>query len=128
MQALKDEYTNLHENYSGLPIADTNPFDTELVSKVIADLKNGRAADIAGLTSEHLQFSHPVLPVVFPKLFNIIFQRQCVPYGFKFSYIVPIPKVKNCRSKAKTCSDFRAIAISPILSKSIVCLTDLVIC
>ena len=64
MQALKDEYSNVRENYYGLPISDINPFDTEFVSKVIADLKNGRAADIAGLTSEHLQFNHPLLPVV----------------------------------------------------------------
>ena len=105
MQALKDEYSNLRENYYGLPISDINPFDTELVSKVIADLKNGRAADIAGLTSAHLQFSYPVLPMVLSKLFNIIFQCHCVPSGFKSSYIVPVPKVF-----------------------SIVCLTDLVLC
>ena len=117
MQALKDEYSNVRENYYGLPISDINPFDTEFVSKVIADLKNGRAADIAGLTSAHLQFSHPILPMVLSKLFNSIFQRHCVPSGFKSSYIVPVPKVKDCRSKAMTCSDFTAIAISPILFK-----------
>jgi len=39
------------------------------------------------------------------------------PAGFKYSYIVPVPKVKDCRNKAMTCNDFRAIAISPILCK-----------
>jgi len=62
-------------------------------------------------------FSHPVLPVILSKLFNVIFQCQHVPAGFKYSYIVPVPKAKDCRNKAMTCNDFRAIAISPILCK-----------
>ena len=41
----------------------------------------------------------------------------CVPSGFKDSYIVPIPKAKNTRTKALTCDDFRGIAISSVLSK-----------
>ena len=36
--------------------------------------------------------------------------------GFKHSYIVPIPKLRDSRMKAVTCDDFRSIAISPILS------------
>jgi len=117
MQALKDEYSKLNENYFGLPPSTTNPFDTELVSKIIFDLKNGKAADVIGLTSEHLLFSHPVLPVILSKLFNVKFQCQHVQIGFKYSYIVRVPKIKDCRNKAMTCSDFRAIAISPILCK-----------
>ena len=117
MQALQNEYSKLNENYFGLPVSENIVFDTELVSKVIADLKTGKAADIAGLTSEHLLFSHPVLPVILSKLFNVIFQCQHVPAGFKYSYIVPVPKVKDCRNKAMTCNDFRAITISPILCK-----------
>jgi len=40
-----------------------------------------------------------------------------VPNGFNHSYIVPIKKVKDTRTKALTCNDFRSIAISPIISK-----------
>ena len=40
-----------------------------------------------------------------------------VPSGFKESYLVPIPKVKDTRTKAFTCDDFRGIAISPVISK-----------
>ena len=44
---------------------------------------------------------------------------------FKVSYLgigtgnlpVPIPKLKDFRSKALKCDDFRGIAISPLLSK-----------
>ena len=73
VQALKDEYSKLNENYFGLPSSTTNPFDTKLVSKIIIDLKNGKAADVVGLTSEHLLLSHPVLRVILSKLFNVIF-------------------------------------------------------
>jgi len=84
IQALQDEYCKLNENYFGLPVSENVVFDTELVSKVIADLKTGKAA---GLTS--------ILPVILSKLFNVIFQCQNVPVGFKYSYIVPVPKVKD---------------------------------
>jgi len=53
----------LSENHSGLPDTENIMFETELVSKVIADLKTCKAADIAGFTSEHLLFSHPVITV-----------------------------------------------------------------
>jgi len=39
-----------------------------------------------------------------------------VPIGFGLNYTVPIPKVKDCRSKALTCDEFRGIAISSIMS------------
>jgi len=116
-QILNDEYSKLSENYFGISLPETNPFDTELVSKIIADLKSKKAPDIAGLTSEHLIYSQPVLPVILSKLFNGIFRCQHVPDGFKYSYIVPVPKLKDCRTKAVTCNDFRAIAIIPVLCK-----------
>ena len=40
-----------------------------------------------------------------------------IPTGFRYSYIVPIPKPKESYSKSLTCEDFRGIAVSPILSK-----------
>ena len=62
-----------------------------------------------------LSNSHPSICVVLCKLFNLIMQHRYVLSGFRNSYIVPIPKIKDCRSKAITC--FRGIAISPITSK-----------
>lgn len=89
--------------------------DTELVSKVVFDLHQGKAPGIVGLT--HLQYSHPSILVLLSKLFQLIILSGCVPNGFNHSYIVPIPKVKDTRTKALTCNDFRGIAISPIISK-----------
>ena len=40
-----------------------------------------------------------------------------VPDGFCYSYIVPLPKPKECFGKSLLCDDFRGIAISSVLSK-----------
>jgi len=77
----------------------------------------GKAPDIVGLTTEHLQYSHPSAVVILSKLFQLIMLCGRVPSGFKESYLVPIPKVKDTRTKAFTCDDFRGIAISPVISK-----------
>jgi len=39
------------------------------------------------------------------------------PQGFRYNYIVTIPKPKKCYSKPLICDDFRGVAISPIISK-----------
>ena len=107
---LKDEYMRLRENYVGLPSSDHITFDTELVSKVVLNLHRGKAIDIDGLTSEHILFSHPVLPLILSHFFNLILRSRHVLIGFKRSYILPIPKPKDTRSKAMSCNDFRATA------------------
>ena len=100
-------------------LSASHVFDTELVSKVVSELHLGKAPDIVGLTGEHLQFCHPSVLVLLTKLFQLLMLSDCVPSGFKHrpSYIVPIPKVKDTRTKALTLNDFRGIAISPIISK-----------
>jgi len=117
-KSLKDEYNCLRMNYYGVPcsIYDLN-FDVDLISHVILDLKRGKAADIYSLTAEHLLYSHPILSLILTKLFRLIVLCRYIPTGFKHSYIVPIPKLRDSRMKAVTCDDFRGIAISPILSK-----------
>jgi hypothetical protein len=69
------------------------------------------------ITSEHLQNCHPITSTLLAKLFNLMMRYHYVPRGFGLSYTVLIPKVKDCRSKAMICDDFRGIAISSILSK-----------
>lgn len=87
------------------------------MSKIICNLKLGKAADIDGLTGEHLLHSHPILQVIISRLFKLILSTQYIPCGFKRSYIVPLPKLKDTRTKAMTCDDVRGIAITPILCK-----------
>ena len=87
-------------------------------SHIIAKFKRGKAVDIDGLCAEHIQFCHPSVSVILSKLFTIMLLCSYVPQGFRYNYIVPIPKIKDSYSKAMTCDDFRGIAISPILSKT----------
>jgi len=98
-------------------VSDVDTIDTELVSHVIADLKRGKAAGIDGLSAEHFLFCHPALSVVLAKLFQLMMICSYVPDGFRYSYIVPLPKPTECFSKSLQCDDFRGIAISSILSK-----------
>jgi len=92
-------------------------FDTELVRKVLTKFKHGKAADMFGLSAEHLIFSHPALSVVLARLFSLILLSGYVPRGFKISYTVSIPKTKEFMSKSLSYDDFRGIVISPIISK-----------
>ena len=115
--SLQLEFETMRENYFGFPLPNDYALDTESVSKTISQLKCGRAADISGLTAEHLMRAHPVLPVLLSKLFHLIILCKYVPSGFVRSYLVPIPKFNGVHSKALTCEDFRGIAISPVVSK-----------
>ena len=93
--ALKLSFMGARDSYHGLPISDYYKFDTELVSSIINDLKLGKALDNDGLSAEHLQFCQPVLSVILAKLFNLLISCSYVPDGFRYSYIVPIPKMKD---------------------------------
>jgi len=117
MTELHDEYNRLRDQYYWLPLNDDINFDTELVSRVILELERGKATDIVGLSAENLLFCHSVLSVVLSKYFQLILLSSYVPAGFKCSYMVPIPKIKDCNTKSMSYDDFRGIAISPILSK-----------
>ena len=63
-------------------------FTTELLAKVISELKIGRAPDIDGFMGEHLIKAHPILPVIISKLFRLIVLSRHIPTGFGYSYIV----------------------------------------
>ena len=116
--SLREEYEQLRGSYYGHPIVDDDDiFGTEMICRIISNLKRGKAPGIDGLSVEHLSYSHPAVPVVISKLFKLIFACGYVPSGFKQSYIVPIPKIRDCRTKAMTYDDFRGIAISPVISK-----------
>ena len=84
---------------------------------VMFELKLGKAPDANGLTAENLIRAHPILPVIFSKLFQLVLLRKQVLVGFGHSYIVPVPKSTMCSTKDMTCEDFRGIAISPIISQ-----------
>ena len=115
---LKSNYDSMRDNYHGQPFLEHYLFDTELVEEVITSMKQGKAPDLDGLTSEHLQYSHVLLQIVLSKLFTLMMANGCVPRKCGHSYTVPIPKSScNVYSKSVTVDDFRGISISPVISK-----------
>ena len=114
--ALAREYDVMREGYCGLPMPESCNFDVELVSKVVLDLKCGKAPGIDGLSAEHILYAHPTVVIVLSKLFALIAEYCFVPDGFRYNYIVPLPKTTG-QSKKLTCNDFRGIAIAPVISK-----------
>ena len=78
---LKEEYTDVRQTYIGETYLVDYYFDVELVDKIISSLKKGKTAGLDGLTAEHLQFCHPVLPLILVKnclTFNVLCLRSCV--------------------------------------------------
>ena len=114
---LELEYAKMRQSYNGFLVPGDKVIDTELVSKVVMDLKRGKAPGLDGLAVEHITFAHPAVVLLLVKLFQLIVEQHYVPRGFCCNYIVPLPKCNDARSKALTCDDFRGIAISSIFSK-----------
>jgi len=79
---LKHEYEKLRPDYKGESLAETGHFDAELVENVILKTKRGKAAGLDGVTTEHLQYCHAILPCVLSKLFNLMIRVGHVPAGF----------------------------------------------
>jgi len=49
-----------------------NSFDADVVKSIINEMKRGKAAGLDGLSVEHFKISHPILPCILAKLFNLI--------------------------------------------------------
>ena len=83
---------------AGKPLDHSLQFDAELVEGVIARMNRGKAAGLDGVTAEHLQYCHSLLPCVLAKLFNLMIAIGHVPARFGHSYMVPLLKsgVKLC--------------------------------
>jgi hypothetical protein len=114
---LKSEYLRARYCYSGLPMLDEYLFDTELISKTLDNLKRGKAPGPDCLTAEHFLYCHPIVCCILTKLFNLMLLSGHVPRSFGVSYTVPVPKVKDTRTKSLTVDNFRGIAISSVISK-----------
>ena len=74
-------------------------------------LQRGKAVDIVGLSAEHLQFSHPSVCVILAKLFNIMIACSFVPDGFRYSYIVPVPKTRTVIAKSLRVMTFEELPL-----------------
>jgi len=113
---LRSMFRERRHDYVGSPFLDEYMFDVELVDTILSQMKRGKAAGLDELTIEHLVNSHPVLVVILSKFFNLIVSAAYIPYGFRLSYTVPIPKEEPSH-KGNSVDNYRAISISPIISK-----------
>lgn len=58
----------MRETFNDAPFLTDYLFDVDLVSKIIMNLKSGKAAGLDNLSVEHVFYSHPILSFVFTKL------------------------------------------------------------
>jgi hypothetical protein len=80
----------------------------------IKTLKNRKAPDTFGISSEHLKYSSPVIADILCHLVNKIFSSGCIPENFKAGCISPVLK------RGKTPKDpnhYRRITITSIVGK-----------
>jgi hypothetical protein len=93
--------------------AEAYQITPEQVGKIVCFLVNNKAADIYGITSEHLKLCPEIIPVVID-LLNRILQSRNIPDEFKIGLATPILK----KEKTQTDPDkFRRITISALLGK-----------
>ena len=88
-ERLSQLYESQRSNYIGSPMLSENHFNAELVVTIIKEMKRGKAAGLDGLSVEHLSNSHPILPGLLARLFNLILKIGHVPAQFGMSYTVP---------------------------------------
>ena len=93
---------------------DYSPVAEDEVEKALNSLNKGKAADIFGLTTEHLACASNELIPVLTALLNCIFHVGDLPYSLKLGLLTPIFKKKGSNTDAK---NYRGITVLPILSK-----------
>ena len=86
----------------------------EIVGKYIKSLKAGKAADVEGLTAEHVKFAAPCLNLILTSMFNAIFEDRTLPSQFRTGVITPILKKGKPSKKPDS---YRRITVSSILGK-----------
>jgi len=81
----------------------------------IAKLKIGKALGIDGVMAEHVLNCHHSLSLHLQALFNAIMNHSYVPSEFGIGITIPLLKDNN--SDGANMDNYRAITISPVLSK-----------
>ena len=90
-----------------------DPVSEEDVKKVIQQLKNGKAADYAGLTSEHLKHAADEVAPSITNIINAIFTKAEIPEELKTGILTPVLK----KGKEKTIpTNYRGITVTPLRS------------
>ena len=98
--------------------ASYSPVTVEEVEEAIGSLNKGKAADVFGLTTEHLSYASADLIPVLTTLLNGIFHVGELQSSLKLGLLTPVFKKKGSNLDSK---NYRGITILPILSKLLEC-------
>ena len=69
--------------------------DKSEVRKIVESLKNGKVANIFGMTSEYLNLASTSLIPTLTQLINVIVGSGIIPDDLKIGLATPIPKKKK---------------------------------
>jgi len=91
--------------------------NVEVVDKCLRDMKLGKTGSQDELTAEHLVYAHPYLVVLLCDLYRFMADRPTgfVPDAFGRGLIIPL--VKDRSGCLNDLNNYRAITISPVISK-----------
>jgi exonuclease III len=89
--------------------------DVQVISHCLSQMKCGKAPGIDNIETEHLMYAHPILIVQLCVLFNIMLKHCVVPNLFFNGIIIPI--VKDKHGDTSDINNYRAITLSPCISK-----------
>ena len=94
---------------------DFEPVSREQVIKTIKSMKNNKAADMSGLTAEHIKFGGDVLVDCLTSVVNDILKSGKIPDVFKQGVITPVYKKQG--KPANDPNSYRRITITSIVGK-----------
>ena len=86
-------------------------------------LSNSSALDCDSFNSLHLKYAHPAVYSALKLLFNSMLEYGLTPDNFSTSVLTPV--VKNASGSLLGVSNYRPIAITPVIAKAFKSLIDL---
>ena len=86
----------------------------EMISKNIMKLKNAKAPDEHGISSEHLKLADPVIIPIVQTIIKKIVETEKIPKTMKNGIITPVYKNKG---STKTADNYRRITVTSMVGK-----------
>lgn len=91
------------------------PFSMEELDAAIKRLKPKKAADLSGITSEHIKYGGYTLKVCLLQLFNAIIKQEMIPESLSTAVINPVYKGGGKDPLER--GSYRGISVTPVLAK-----------
>ena len=92
---------------------EITPLQVEEVRRAIGKLKNNKAADVMGLTSEHLKLGGQSVENFLTDLLNYLLKTKKVSSILKEGIITPIYK----KGESSNPGNYRGITVTPVILK-----------